>query len=296
MKERLTFSFIGGDLRQLQVISLLSAEGYHIRAFGFGESMGEIAEKVFVADSVAECMFGADYAVLPLPYSLDKKTVNAPLTGMKILIADVLKNMDTSMILLAGKVGEDIARRCTERNIKVYDYAKRKELAVMNAVPTAEGAIETAMSNTVFTLNGSRCLVVGYGRIGKVLANDLKALGAKVYATSRKKETLAEIEAFGYFSVPTSDIKRVASEVDIIFNTVPDLVLGPSILAATDENVLIIDLASRPGGVDFDEAERLRRRVIWALSLPGKVAPYTAGKIIKNTLINLIEESGCEDE
>ena len=63
-------------------------------------------------------------------------------------------------------------------------------------------------------------------------------------------------------------------------------------LAATDKDILIIDLASRPGGVDFDEAKRLGRRVIWALSLPGKVAPYTAGAIIKNTLINMIEELG----
>ena len=292
MKEHLTFSFIGGDLRQLRVISLLSDEGFHIRAFGFGEEVNEIAKKVYVSRSVADCLYGADFVVLPLPYSIDKITINAPLTGLEISIGEVLEHVNKSMILFAGRCDKSLENQCAAEGIKIYDYAQREELAVMNAVPTAEGAIETSMANTPFTIKDSKCLVVGYGKIGKILSHDLKALGADVTATSRHKAVLAEIDAAGYHPVMTCDIKKVASDFNIIFNTVPDLVLGSAALAATDKDILIIDLASRPGGVDFDEAKRLGRRVIWALSLPGKVAPYTAGAIIKNTLINMIEELG----
>ena len=198
MKEHLTFSFIGGDLRQLRVISLLSDEGFHIRVFGFGEEVSGVEKKVYVSKSVSDCIYGADFVVLPLPYSVDKVTVNAPLT-----IDEVIENVNESMIMFAGKGDKNLKSRCEAANIRIYDYAQREELAVMNAVPTAEGAIETAMVNTPFTIKGSNCLVIGYGRIGKFLAQDLKGLGANVAATSRNKSVLAEIDSAGYFPIPT---------------------------------------------------------------------------------------------
>ena len=97
--------------------------------------------------------------------------------------------------------------------------------------------------------------------------------------------------------IPTDpqELAEKIGECDIIFNTVPHCVLDFKALSVTKPNVLIIDLASRPGGVDFETAKELERRVIWALSLPGKVAPYTAGRIIKDTIMNIIEELGVED-
>lgn len=292
MKEHLTFSFIGGDLRQLRAISLLTDEGFRVRVFGFGEETEKIGNKVYVANSMKDCISNADVIVLPLPYTTDRMTINTPLTSLKILIDDVVAEIQKDVILFAGIVDEKIKDVCDNREIPVYDYASREEMAVMNAVPTAEGAIETAMANTPYTIRGSKCLVVGYGRIGRVLSADLRGMGAKVTATSRNKATLCEVLSSDYTPMLTDDIKSYAHEFDIIFNTVPDMILGSAALAATREDVLIIDLASRPGGVDFDEAKRLGRRVIWALSLPGKVAPYTAGKIIKDTIMNVLEELG----
>ena len=45
-----------------------------------------------------------------------------------------------------------------------------------------------------------------------------------------------------------------------------------------------------PTGVDFAAAQQSGLNVIWALSLPGKVAPRTAGNIIKDTILNMIHE------
>ena len=68
--------------------------------------------------------------------------------------------------------------------------------------------------------------------------------------------------------------------------------MGKAELDVFNEKSIIIDLASRPGGVDFDYGKKIGKRIIWALSLPGKVAPVTAGRIIYNTVVTLLNEKG----
>lgn len=293
MNKLLTFSFIGGDLRQLSVVSFLAAEGFHVRVFGFDNKQPPFADNIHISKSISECVSSADVIVFPLPYSVTGgKYLNAPLTDMHIEVEEVLSEVKENTILFAGKTDSKIDELCRSTNIKVIDYAKREELLILNSIPTAEGAIEVAMQNTPFTIQGSKCLVIGYGRIGKILSADLRGLGAKVTVTARKYKDIAWIEANGYNSAFTSNLVDVVEDFDIIFNTVPCRVLDFKVLSKTKPNVLVIDLASRPGGVDFDVARELSRKVIWALSLPGKVAPDTAGEIIKNTLVNILEELG----
>lgn len=145
------------------------------------------------------------------------------------------------------------------------------------------------MQEYLGTINGSRCLITGFGRIGKVLAKMLYGLGADVYVSARKKEDLAWIELLGYTAVDNSEITEFGS-FNLIFNTVPSMVLDAQVLAKIAQDALVIDLASMPGGVDFDSARRMGILTAHALSLPGKVAPKTSGEIIKNTIFNMLEE------
>ena len=78
--------------------------------------------------------------------------------------------------------------------------------------------------------------------------------------------------------------------MDIVFNTVPHKIISADVLENISNNSVIIDLASKPGGVDFDAAQKLRKKVIWALSIPGKTSPQTAGKVISDTIINILSE------
>ena len=55
---------------------------------------------------------------------------------------------------------------------------------------------------------------------------------------------------------------------------------------------LVIDLASLPGGTDFDAAEALGIRAEHALALPGKCAPDTAGALIAQTVLTILQERG----
>lgn len=163
---------------------------------------------------------------------------------------------------------------------------------IHNAVPTAEGAIEIAITETPFTIHGSKSLVLGYGKIGKILSKDLYALGAQTYVEARKYADLAMIEGHGYEPLPLDNLKDHIHEFDIIFNTIPSLILDDEILTKVKKDALIIDLASKPGGIDFDAAKAYGLKVIWALSLPGKIAPVSSGAIIKDTIMNIIKELG----
>ena len=160
-----------------------------------------------------------------------------------------------------------------------------------NALPTAEGALQIAMEELPITIHDARALVIGFGRLGRALAPRLRALGARVWVCARRYEQRAAAESMGLGSEGTDRLPDWLCSYDLVFNTVPAQVLGVEELAALKERALVIDLASRPGGVDMDAAATLGVRVVWALSLPGKVAPVTSGRYIKNTIYHIMEES-----
>ena len=159
-------------------------------------------------------------------------------------------------------------------------------------MPTAEGAIQLAMEELPVTIHGARVLVLGFGRLGKLLAHRLNALGARVSVAARKWADLAWAEAYGYGAEQIERLDGYLCGYDLVVNTVPVRVLREAELADLKPGCLVIDLASKPGGVDFDAAARLGVKAFWALSLPGKVAPVTAGKSIKTTIYNILTELG----
>ena len=151
-----------------------------------------------------------------------------------------------------------------------------------NAPPTAEGAIQIAMEELPITLHDARALVIGFGRLGRALAPRLRALGTRVWVSARRYEQRAAAESMGLGSEGVDHLPDWLCSYDLVFNTVPARILGVEELAALKEGALVIDLASRPGGVDMDAAA--------ALSLPGKVAPVTSGRYIKDTIYHIMEE------
>ena len=156
--------------------------------------------------------------------------------------------------------------------------------------------MEIAMHETPITIHNSKCVVTGYGRIARILARMLKSLGADVTVAARRIEVRAEVDADGFYAVDINGLKSVCRECDLIFNTVPALLFDEDVLSVIDEKTVLIDLASKPGGVDFDKAKKERLNVIWALSLPGKVAPVTSGEIIFETVMNILSEFEMKEE
>lgn len=290
MTKNKTFCVIGGDVRFNRLVNGLASNGNLVYALGLEDSI-DVSEYVHL-EGLSKTLKIADVVILPLPVSYDGVFVNAK---GNILLSDVFRLLPKTAVVLGGKIGESIKKLAQEYGIEMIDYLNREEMAIQNAVPTAEGAIEIAMCEMQKTIYNSKCLVTGYGRISRVLTHLLKSMGAKVDVSARKCADLTWANIFGCGSFHISKLYEKASQYDVIFNTVPSMLFDEKLLKTLDKT-LIIDLASRPGGVDFDTAQKLGVKTIWALSLPGKVAPETAGDIILNTVLNILRERGDKDE
>ena len=280
-------SVIGGDLRQLTLAELLSQNGYEVTVSGFGND--SISEKYTIENDIKKAA-DADIVILPLPVTQDFKTLNAPFNKEKISLADIAGYIPCGSLVLGGKINDELFYLFEKQ--KCIDYSEREELMIKNAVPTAEGAIELAIAETPITLAKSKALIIGYGRIGKVLSQLLQGLGVEVSVSARKYSDLAWIDVNGFNAVHNKDIIKSIPDYDIIFNTAPALILDEKILEKISPDTVVIDLASKPGGVDFQKARDFGLKVIWALSLPGKTAPLTSGKIIAETILNILYEEG----
>ena len=161
-----------------------------------------------------------------------------------------------------------------------------------NAVPTAEGAVQLAMEHLPITIHGSRVLVLGFGRVGRITAQRFGALGARVSVAARKFDQLAWAQAMGFDPQPLNHLAGWLCGYDLVVNTIPAPVLTRRELEDLKPGCLILDLASKPGGVDQRAAGELGLTVIWALALPGKVAPITAGAAIQTAIYNMLQELG----
>ncbi len=284
------FSIIGGDLRSVKLAELIAAEGKSVNIYGFSNAGFEI--KLKQSNTIADAINETDVVIGPIPCSNDNELLNAPFHTDKIYINEIFKCINKNQLFIAGRISDKISHMAQVYNVYTVDLLEREEMAVLNAIPTAEGAIQIALEEMPTTLHNSNALILGFGRIGKTLAKVLTGMGANVYVEARKYSDLAWIRNYGYKPVLLSELSNTVKSINVLFNTIPSIILNNEVLKALNSNCLIIDLASKPGGVDFEKAKELGLKAIWALSLPGKVAPVTAAEFIKDTAYNIIEELG----
>ena len=184
---------IGGDLRIIKLVGMLEKEGYIVNTYGV-EKSPEITKK---CSDLEECIKDADIVVGPLPLSSNEEYINTPFSDNKVSIDELLNALE-GKTFIAGSIKQEVYDKANERNITILDIVKREELAVLNAISTAEGAIQIAINETPKNLHGNNVLVMGFGRIGKVLAKMLDGIGAKVACEARKTTDLAWIKAYCY--------------------------------------------------------------------------------------------------
>ena len=290
MKHELNIWVMGGDLRQAKLAQLLAEDGHTVHTYALGEPQEPTPG--LTAEVSPRYIDKADCVVLPLAVSNGEGLLNAPLALSEHPLAPILDRLSPRQFLCGGLVGGEAEELARKRGLTIHDYFAREELAVANAVPTAEGAIQLAMEHMPITIHGAKVLVVGFGRVGRLTAQRFQALGARVSVAARRYDQLAWAQAMGYGGEHLGQLKDWLCGYDLIVNTVPAQVLGQGELEAVKPDCLILDLASKPGGVDLSAAGELGLTVIWALSLPGKVAPSTAGAAIKSTIYNMLREIG----
>lgn len=275
------FAVIGGDRRQSILCGLLAEDGHTVSAYGLDND---------TAATLTEAVRGAEYVILPLPAESGTGRINMPLCDRIVTTDEVFAVLTPAQTVLAGKVEPTLTETARLAGVTVYDYFRREEFTVMNAAATAEGAVQVIMANTDRTLAGARCLVIGFGRIGKLLCRKLHALGAVVTASARKPADLAWINACGYCSADIGALEDVLGGCDVIVNTVPSMVLDKDLMNYVNHSCFCLDLSSPPYGIDLDAAGRLGITAQRAPGLPGRASPLSAAGYVRDTVYNIIKE------
>ncbi len=284
------FLIAGGDERCVRLAGILSREG-GVAVLGFDDRC-PFPEEVRRLSPGEPLAVPPDCLILPAPVSKNGLALWTPLGKEAIPLSRVLDLCGADTLIFGGKLSEKFLQACKERGLTTEDYLSREEFSVLNAVPTAEGALQIALEELPVSLNGIPTLITGYGRVAKLCHRVFSGAGAAVTVTARSAKDLAWAEAYGASPLPLSGMNRQLPRFQLILNTVPTRLFGENELSLLDKNALFIDLASAPGGVDFQAAEELGIRAIPALSLPGKTAPDTAAAILARTVRNILTERG----
>ena len=266
-----TIGILGGDRRMSLLSHYLKEDGYAVRTWELPDG----AEPSALCDAAK-----AEVIILPVPLAKDGR-----LNGTDLALPELWKLLQPAQRIFAGAIRAGDKEAAQSCGLTITDFFSREELTVRNAVPTAEGAIETAMQHLPVTLHGTPCLVIGFGRIGKLLAHNLKALGAQVTVSARKLSDLAWIDAFGYAGEHTNRLSGKLGGFRVIFNTVPHLLLTRELLSELRRDCVLIELASADG-IDRAAAEEAGLRLVNGRGLPGRTAPERAADIICSAIMD----------
>ncbi len=278
---------LGGDDRELILVPQLARLGANVRVAGITKFIGNNLVQYF--ESAEEAVSGARFVILPMSGIDEQGNIMARYAQKPLRFTkDLIRSCIDDCTVIVGFARPLLKQLVAERGLGLVEIAGMDEVAIMNSIPSAEGALQMAMEATDITIHGSSAIVLGFGRCGLTLARMLSALGAKTSVAARKPADLARIAEMGMEPLKYSQLDECIKKADIVFNTVPSLVLDESLLRNTKPAVYICDIASTPGGVDFNAAEKLGRNAVLAPGLPGKVAPRTAGLILSRVIPDIM--------
>ncbi|MBE3557031.1 MAG: dipicolinate synthase subunit DpsA [Firmicutes bacterium] len=280
---------VGGDARQLEMIRQFRAQGADVITFGFDRAdLPGTAKGRFSPDALS----GAEVLILPITGTDNEGHVKTAYAEDRLtLTREHLQALQPHALVITGMARPYLSWLCSESSTRLVCLLDQDEVAILNAIPTAEGALAVVMKETPFTVHSSRTLVVGFGRVGMTVARLFAQVGARVAVADRNRAKLARAREMGLSILPIGALREAVSDQQVVINTVPALVIDASVLDAMPKDVFLLDLASEPeGGTDFAYARRLGLHAQLAPSLPGLVAPQTAGQILADVAMRIITE------
>lgn len=283
---------LGGDARQYYAADYLCRFFDEVAIWGFGDGVGS-RSLVKRYNAPEEALKGSELCVLPIRVSMDGNTLSCPLDQTsKLELLYLLDIFSSNSTILGGSVSMGTLNEIHLQGNRYINYFEKEELQIKNALLSAEGALALGITETPFAMFGAKIAVLGYGRIAKFLCDKLSRMGAFVTVFARNANDRAIALSYGFNAYPFDNrfINNLSQDFDIIYNTVPSPIIDGLTASRISEQATFIELASFPGGIASEAAKLYRGKLIYADGLPGKFAPMTAGRIIAETIVQILTE------
>lgn len=282
---------IGGDARYLELIRKLEQLPHaKVVVVGYDKlDPGFIGSKQYDLHEIQPQ--DLDIVILPITGTDNKGNIEAIFSNQPIQLEESWFNqLRKQTFIFTGISNSYLDEVVSRSHAELIPLLGRDDVAIYNSIPTAEGAIMMAIEHTDYTIHSSKVIVAGFGRVGHTVANKFSALGAEVSVVSKKLRELARITEMRLNAIPLEAFPERVDECDLLINTIPALVITQEVIEKLPAHTVIIDLASKPGGTDFEFAEKRGIKAILAKSLPGVVAPKTAGDILARVIKQVLQE------
>lgn len=276
------FTVCGGDQRSVYLVRRLLWDGHSVQCFDLEQ--GDIPQECH-RSSLTDAFSGTQCIILPTPI-LKGDVLNAPFGSQEVSAEELAQALPQNIPIFGGSVGESLRRQCVLRNVYVTDLLSIEALAVKNAALTAECAVQVILREIPYALAEQPVLILGAGRIGKLLGLRLRALGAAVTVSSRREDDKAWCAALGLTPADTADLAPLLPHCRLLINTIPAQVLTAEQLSLLPQDALLFELASAPGGFHHRSADLT---VIGCGGLPGKYVPQSAANAIAETVYHCLE-------
>ncbi len=269
------YAVIGGDERQSYLASIL-ANKYKVIVFG----VNPIPKGVVVGDSFGNTIKEAKCVLAPIPFTRDGDNLNCE--GECYPLNSLFQTMTINQQLYAGAIPREWMLVGRRLQIHLTDYMSIEEIAWKNAVATAEGTLAEAIRHYPDNIQGARCVILGFGRCGVMIAKIFQSIGADVTVCVRREEVMFKGACLGYDMQSLEVLKQEKfisdSNINIMINTIPSRIIGEEMLAQMPKDCLVLDIAGQ--GVDWKKAEELGIEAYRCLGLPGMYAPRISAKIL----------------
>lgn len=216
----------------------------------------------------------------------------APVPCKNDMLERYINILQNCMYFIGGCIPDLLKKFCEDHSIKYCDYMEDEQFLKFNAVNTARGALLEAQKYSCYNIKNSRCIVFGYGKCGKEIALLLKRTGALVTVCARRSEVLKEAQEAGFKVLDYAVKEDAVKGYCVMFNTIPSMVMDRQFLEKIKErNVLIIDIASSPGGVDYEAAKNLNIKACLCPGLPGRYFPKETAQKVSDKVIEFVSHN-----
>lgn len=257
---------LGGDERQKVLYDELKNKGFNCFHFYDNFDFSQIKQSKII--------------VLPVPLSKDGEYIFCDNSNFKIKIKELISHTTKRQLLIFGSASKRIKEMLDDRGFNYYDLFSEESFVINNAYYTAQGTLLEILKNTKKCIVGKKALILGFGRVGRAVANVLDKNGMDVFIAARNEIQLAECEGLGYGKLSYDELKSTIYLFDYIISTVPFNILTSKEVSLINGNALFIELASAPYSAKSELFYKFDIRYILASGLPGKYLSVESGKKI----------------